>query len=303
MTGTPQAVLSGLSSAARFLTVTVGSGGEKAARDVLAGVGDLCKAVGFRVPGGGLTCVVGIGAEVWPRLFATKPPAHLHPFREVHGGVHHAPATPGDLLFHLRAERADLCFQLATQVVKRLGPHCRVVDEVDGFRSFEQRDLLGFVDGTANPTGQAAVSSALDADGAGYVIVQKYLHDLDGWNALSVEAQEAAMGRTKLDDIELDDKKPDSHVAVNTVVDSHGVEHDIVRDNMPFGAVGRGEFGTYYIGYAADPAVPERMLHRMFVGEPPGNHDRILDFSTAVTGGLFYVPSADFLGALPDPPH
>jgi putative iron-dependent peroxidase len=71
---------------------------------------------------------------------------------------------------------------------------------------------------------------------------------------------------------------------------------------MPFGEVGRGEFGTYYIAYAATPSVTEQMLVNMFIGNPPGNYDRILDFSTAVTGSLFFAPSADFLDDIPDPP-
>ena len=131
--------------------------------------------------------------------------------------------------------------------------------------------------------------------------MQKYLHDLAAWNALPVEEQERVIGRTKLDDIELpDDVKPaNSHVALNTIVDADGTERQIVRDNMPFGSVGAGEFGTYFIGYAPRPSVTEQMLENMFVGDPPGNYDRILDFSTAVTGSLFFVPSADFLDDLP----
>ncbi len=63
---------------------------------------------------------------------------------------------------------------------------------------------------------------------------------------------------------------------------------------MPFGTVGE-TYGTYVIGYASDPAVTERMLHNMLIGHPVGDHDRILDFSTAVTGSLFYIPTVDFL--------
>jgi putative iron-dependent peroxidase len=97
-----------------------------------------------------------------------------------------------------------------------------------------------------------------------------------------------------------DDVKPgNSHVALNTIVDPDGTQRQILRDNMAFGAVGRGEFGTYFIGYAATPSVTEQMLENMFIGDPPGNHDRILDFSTAVTGNLFFVPTGDFLD---DPP-
>ena len=127
--------------------------------------------------------------------------------------------------------------------------------------------------------------------------MQKYVHDLDAWDALRVEEQERAVGRTKLTDIELpdDDKPSNSHVALNTIVDEDGTERQIVRFNMPFGRVGSGEFGTYFIGYARTPDVIERMLENMFIGEPPGNHDRLLDFSTALTGNLFFVPTVDFL--------
>ena len=131
--------------------------------------------------------------------------------------------------------------------------------------------------------------------------MQKYLHDLEAWDALAVEEQERAVGRTKLSDIELsDDVKPaNSHVALNTIIDPDGEQRQIMRFNMPFGRVGAGEFGTYFIGYARSPDVIEQMLTNMFIGKPPGNYDRILDFSTALTGNLFFVPAADFLD---DPP-
>ena len=194
--------------------------------------------------------------------------------------------------------------------MSQLAGAATVVDEVHGFRYFDERDLLGFVDGTENPVGAAAGTAALvgDADpgfaGGSYVIVQKYLHDMAAWNALTTEDQEKVIGRSKLSDIEMpDDVKPaNSHVALNTIEDPDGTERQILRANMPFGEVGRGEFGTYYAGYAATPSVTEQMLVNMFIGNPPGNYDRILDFSTAVTGSLFFAPSADFLDDLPDPP-
>ena len=146
-----------------------------------------------------------------------------------------------------------------------------------GFIYFDERDLLGFVDGTENPTGPAAARATIIGDeepayaGGSYVIVQKYLHDLAGWNALPVEAQEKIIGRTKLSDIELDDSvKPTSaHNALTTIV-VNGAEVDIVRDNMPFGEVGTGEYGTYFIGYARSSATTEQMLqqhvHRLAAG-------------------------------------
>ncbi|WP_406438710.1 Dyp-type peroxidase [Streptomyces sp. NBC_01613] len=306
-----QAVLSPLTSSALFLVVTVDPGGEPVVRELLTDLAGLVRSVGFRLPEGELTCVTGIGSDAWDRLFVGPRPAELHPFREVAGARHIAPATPGDLLFHIKARQPDLCFELATHLMDRLRGIVTVRDEVSGFKYFDERDLLGFVDGTENPTGPAANTAVVigaadpeqdpDFTGGSYVVVQKYLHDLPAWNALPVEAQERAVGRRKLSDIELpDDLKPaDSHVALTTITDPDGTERQILRDNMPFGAPGRGEFGTYFIGYASTPSVIERMLANMFIGDPPGSHDRLLDFSTAVTGTLFHVPTADFLD---DPP-
>jgi putative iron-dependent peroxidase len=306
----PQAVLGPFSEAAIFLVLTVDHGAEDDVRDLLADVAGLTRSVGVRIQEGDLRCITGIGADLWDRLFARPRPAGLHPFREMAGDRHTAVATPGDLLFHLRARRMDLCFELAGQLMNRLAGKVAVADEVQGFKYFDQRDLLGFVDGTENPVGPAAVAAVTvgeedpDFAGGSYVIVQKYLHDIDAWNALTVEEQEHAIGRTKLSDIELpDDVKPaNSHVALNVITDDDGTERQIVRENMAFGRPGAREFGTYFIGYTADPGVIEKMLSNMFIGDPPGNHDRVLDFSTAVTGSLFYAPTADFLDDPPAPP-
>ncbi len=250
---------------------------------------------------------MGIGSDAWDRLFGQPRPAELHPFREIQSGPRHAVATPGDLIFHIRAKRMDLCFELATQIMTKLGGAVAPVDEVHGFRYFDDRDLIGFVDGTENPAGQAAIDAAYvgaeDAafTGGSYVIVQKYLHDLAGWNALPTETQERIIGRTKLSDIELDDvtKPAYAHNALAKVV-VDGKEIKIIRDNMPFGRAAEQEFGTYFIGYARSPQTVERMLENMFVGQPPGNYDRLLDFSVAKTGNLFFVPSATFLENIAD---
>jgi putative iron-dependent peroxidase len=306
----PQDMLSPLTRAALFLVVSIDPGGESRVRDVLPELAGLQRAVGFRAAEATLSCVTAIGSDAWDRLFAGPRPAELHPFRELTGPVHRAVATPGDLLFHIRAQRPDLCFALGSEIMDGLHEAVTVQDEVHGFKYFDVRDLLGFVDGTENPVGRAARDAVLIGPedqaftGGSYVIVQKYLHDLEAWNALAVEAQERAIGRTKLSNIELDDavKAADSHVALTTITDPDGTEREILRDNMPFGAVGRREFGTYFIGYARTPTVIERMLERMFLGAPPARHDRVLDFSTAQTGTSFFVPSADFLDGLPDPP-
>ncbi len=299
-----QAVAAPLTRAAIFLVAKLNPGSENRAilRSFCGDLAPLMRAVEFRDLEGGLSCVIGFGSDAWDRLFGQPRPVELHPFREILAGSRHAVSTPGDLLFHIRAKRMDLSFELATQIMARIGNAVSSVDEVQGFRYFDDRDLMGFVDGTENPRGAAAADAVLvgdeDADFAGgsYVIVQKYLHDLGAWNALTTEAQERIIGRTKLSDIELDDSvKPTSaHNALTTIVEN-GKEIKILRDNMPFGRPGHGEFGTYFIGYSRSPRTIEQMLENMFVGRPPGNYDRLLDFSRAVTGNLFFVPSATFL--------
>ena len=242
----PQPVVQALTRAAIFLvgTINPGSANGSAVRSLCGNLPALLRSVGFRDIEGNLSCVMGIGSDAWDRLFGQPRPSELHPFREIKAGSRHAIATPGDLLFHIRAKRMDLCFELATQIMSRLGEAVSLVDEVHGFRYFDDRDLIGFVDGTENPSGQTALDAAYvgmeDAAFAGgsYVIVQKYLHDLPGWNALSTEAQERIIGRAKLSDIELDDavKPTSAHNALTTVVED-GKEVKILRDNMPFGSI------------------------------------------------------------------
>jgi porphyrinogen peroxidase len=299
-----QLVSSPLTRSAIFLVVTINPGDENRATvlSFCAGLAALVRAVAFRDLEGTVSCIMGVGSEAWDRLFGSPRPAELHPFREFRSGPRHAVSTPGDLIFHIRAKRMDLCFELALQILARFRGAVSTVDEVHAFRYFDQRDLLGFVDGTENPTGSAAADAVFIRDedpgfaGGSYVIIQKYLHNLDAWNSISTEAQEMIIGRTKVADIELDESvKPTSAHNALTVIEEEGREVKILRDNMPFGSPGHGEFGTYFIGYSRCPRTIEQMLENMFIGRPPGNYDRILDFSTAVTGNLFFVPTATFL--------
>jgi putative iron-dependent peroxidase len=309
----PQTVVATLTRAAIFLVVCIGEGSDACAllRSFCADLSGLIRAVEFRDIEAGLTCIAGFGSDAWDKLFASPRPAELHPFREIRSGDRHAVSTPGDILFHIRAKRMDLCFELATEIMDRIGNAVSIADEVHGFRYFDDRDVIGFVDGTENPRGEAAREAVIIGDedpafaGGSYVIVQKYLHDMKAWNGLSIEAQEHIIGRRKLSDIELSDaEKPVSAHNALTVIEENGKELKILRDNMPFGRPGHGEFGTYFIGYSRTPRITETMLQNMFVGRPPGNYDRLLDFSHAVTGGLFFVPSATYLdnvsGEAPD---
>lgn len=289
-----------------FLVLTIRDGAEAGVRALLPEVSALTRSVGFRNPEKTLLNVLGIGSHAWDRLFpGAAKPARLHEFIELDGGKHRAPSTPGDLLFHIRGGSTDLCFELARVLMQRFAPYTDVADEVHAFRYFDQRDVLGFVDGTENPEGKEAYDAVLvtddgQFDGGSYVIVQKYTHDMAAWESTSTEEQERVIGRTKTDDLEFpDDVKPsNSHIALNDVSDPDGNDLDILRYNMVFGNFSAQEMGTYFVGYAKDPGVTELMLENMFLGKPRGNYDRILDFSTAETGGLFYVPPVELLDAI-----
>jgi porphyrinogen peroxidase len=273
---------------------------------VLDGLDDLVKTVGFRDLSGRLSCIAGIGDDLWDRLQLDRRPSELRRFAPIKGPVHAAPSTPGDLLFHIRAERPDLCFEFERILPDSLSDGVSVVDETSGFRYFDARDLLGFVDGTANPTGLDLPAAALVGDedtdfaGGSYVVVQKYLHDLKAWARVPTQVQEAIIGRTKIDNIEIDDDDAPrkSHKSLATIADADGTEYDILRDNMPFGRPGQQEFGTYFIGYSRYLWVIEKMLQRMYVGDPPGAYDRLLDFSTPHTGATFFAPARPTLQKL-----
>ena len=300
----PQNVIGPLTRSAIFLVLCIRQDEDSYARlrDFCAGLSGLIRAVEFRDVEAGLTCIAGFGSDAWDKIFGVPRPAELHPFREIRSGGRHAVSTPGDILFHIRAKRMDLCFELAAQIMDNIGDVVSVADEVHGFRYFDDRDVMGFVDGTENPRGDTAREAAIvgnkDAafEGGSYVIVQKYLHDLRAWNSLPVEMQEKIVGRRKLSDVELSDaEKPAYAHNALTNIEENGRQLQILRDNMPFGRPGHGEFGTYFIGYCRTPSITERMLENMFVGNPPGTYDRLLDFSHPVTGCLFFVPTGTFL--------
>ena len=307
---TPQTILTRKTKAAIFLVATINEGAERTVHDFLPELGGLASSVSSRAPEAALAAIVGIGADAWGRLFDAPRPLSLRPFTPLSGPVHSAPATPGDLLLHIKADQMDQCFEVGRLITEALGDAITVVDEVHGFRYFDLRDLIGFVDGTENPTGQDAIDTITTTDddgyaGGSYVAIQRYVTDFGAWRALSTEEQEAAIGRSKADNIEMsDDVKPtNSHIALNVITDDDGNELDIVRDNMPYGDVsGTGESGTYFIAYSATPDITERMLRNMFLGDPPGNHDRLLDFTTAVTGAQFFAPTVEFLDTPPPLP-
>lgn len=276
-------------------------------RDLCGSLAALVRSMRKREPDGKPSCVMGFGADAWGKLFPEQSyPKELTTFAAIKGDKHTAPSTPGDIYFHIRARRMDICYELAAEITTILESAVESIDETHCFRYFDGRTIIGFVDGTENPEDEDAYYFSTigeeDADftGGSYAFVQKYLHNMKDWNNITVEEQEKVIGRRKLNDLELsDEEKPaNAHNAVTNIEDEEGNELKLMRANLPFANPSKGEYGTYFIGYASTFTTTERMLRNMFIGEPVGNYDRLLDFSTAITGTLFFIPSPDLLEEL-----
>jgi len=261
---------------------------------------NLNNSANVRFPVSRASCVMGIGYEAWLRLQLPAPlPKELANFVPITGGKHTAVSSKGDLHFHIRADTTSICYDMAEAIADILAPVATCTEEIHGFRYWDSRSILGFVDGTENPHGQDREFFGMIGDddpdykGGSYLFVQKYIHDLKAWKNLPTEQQEKVIGRYKPNDIEMSDevKPSNSHIALANV----GDDFKIVRDNMPFGNMATNEMGTYFIAYASTFTTVQKMLNNMFIGSPAGNYDRILDFSTAKTGSLFYVPTFDML--------
>jgi len=261
---------------------------------------NLNNSANVRFPVSRASCVMGIGYEAWLRLQLPSPlPKELANFVPITGGKHTAVSSKGDLHFHIRADTTSICYDMAEAIADVLAPVAICTEEIHGFRYWDSRSILGFVDGTENPHGQDREFFGMIGDddpdykGGSYLFVQKYIHDLKAWKNLSTEQQEKVIGRYKPNDIEMSDevKPSNSHIALANV----GDDFKIVRDNMPFGSMATNDMGTYFIAYASTFTTVQKMLNNMFIGSPAGNYDRILDFSTAKTGSLFFVPTFDML--------
>jgi len=261
---------------------------------------NLNNSANVRFPVSRASCVMGIGYDAWLRLGLPAPlPKELVNFEPIAGSKHTAVSTRGDLHFHIRADTTSICYDMASAITDVLSPVAVSTEEIHGFRYWDSRSILGFVDGTENPQGQDRELFSMVGDedaaykGGSYLFVQKYVHNLTSWKELSTEQQEKVIGRSKANDIEMaDDVKPaNSHIALANV----GDDLKIVRDNMPFGNMSTNEMGTYFIAYASTFTTVQKMLNNMFIGSPAGNYDRILDFSTAKTGSLFFVPTFNMI--------
>jgi len=261
---------------------------------------NLNNSANVRFPVSRANCVMGIGYDAWLRLqLPVSLPKELVNFVPVIGEKHMAVYSKGHLHFHIRADNTSICYDMTAAIAEILDPVAISIEEIHGFRYWDSRSILGFVDGTENPQGQDREVFSMVGDddpvykGGSYLLVQKYIHDLTAWKSLTTEQQEKVIGRYKPNDVEMaDDIKPsNSHIALANV----GDDFKIVRDNMPFGNMATNEMGTYFIAYASTFGTVQKMLNNMFIGSPVGNYDRILDFSTAKTGSLFFVPTFNMM--------
>jgi putative iron-dependent peroxidase len=297
---TPQSViLPAPGASALFLVLRVpelARDGAEAAR-IAARAPALARAVAKLAPRARLASAIAYGAALWDAASPGARPRGLHPFAPIENGALRAPATPGDLLLHVTSQRADLNLELALRLRAALGARAEVVDEVHGFTYLDSRDLTGFIDGTENPSGARARAAAAligreDAAFAGgsYVFTQRYVHDLARWNAQPLAEQEGAVGRRKRDSKELLAKlKPATAHISRVVIEENGAELEIVRHSFPYGTT--SEAGLFFIAYTRDLAIPERMLARMLGASGDGLHDRLMDFTRAVSGATFFAPS------------
>ena len=254
-------------------------------------------------PASGLVCVVGFGSDFWDVISPGKRPAALAPFKARRAGDRVAPATGGDLMLHIISDRADLNFELALQIRACLGGLAEVMEEARSLNYLDGRDLTGFIDGTENPQGAERPSVALVGDedpdfaAGAHIFVQRYIHDLARWRSLPIGEQEKVIGRRKADSAELaaEEKPPTAHIS-RVSIEEGGAELKIVRCSFPYGTT--SEAGLFFIAYARNPGIPEKMLDRMIGSGAAAPHDRLLEFTRPVAGATFFAPSIENLRSL-----
>lgn len=305
MTAPQSGILPEPSESALFLVLRVRDRAReaRAVARAAARIPALTQKLAKTAPRARLVSVVAFGSELWDAVSPGARPAGLQPFRAIENAGLRAPATGGDLLVHLISRRPDLCFELALQIRNELGDRVEVLDEVHGFRYLDLRDLTGFIDGTENPKGKARAGVALIGEqdrrfaGGSFVFTQRYIHDLAKWGGLSVRDQERIIGRRKRDSKELSDraKPPSAHIS-RTVIEEAGEELEIVRHSFPYGTT--REKGLFFIAYTNDLAIPQKILTRMMGAAGDEHHDRLMEFSHAVSGAHFFAPSLRTLRAL-----
>ena len=244
---------------------------------------------------------IAFGPELWAKLYHTTPEGfkQLEPIQ----GAFEMPVVPADVLIHIASARTDICFALSQSFFDGIQNQVEVLDARVCFRYLDGRDLTGFIDGTENPqfpddraeTALLGEDSGIFEDGS-FIFAQRYVHELEKWKRLKVDAQENVIGRSKLESIEMDDEhKPENaHIARVVIEDNEGEELEILRHSLPYGD-GQGQQGLFFIAYTKDLTRIDRMLVNMFGTQGDGIHDRLLHFVTPMDGAYFFAPNEEVL--------
>jgi porphyrinogen peroxidase len=241
----------------------------------------------------GVNLVVGFRPELWRELRPRELPARVAGFdRDLEGTDGFVmPATQHDAVLWFAGSAPDIVFDETRLAIRGIDPVATVASETPGWPYRQDRDLTGFVDGSENPTvpeapGVAIVPEGKPGAGGSILLLQKWEHDTDRWEALPVAAQERVIGRTKAASVELDPKPPDSHVA-RTDQDRFG---KIFRRNVPYGTA--TNHGTMFVGFCAEQAPLARMLESM-AGSLDGKRDALTRYTRPITGAYYFVPSSE----------
>lgn len=302
-------ILAAKTEHALFITFRrrIGRRASNAIRHALADIPARTRQLANTDPDSLFCSAIGFGLRIWPELWGEHRPRELRPFPSISGAIHPAPATEADLILHLRAHRYDYLHEFANRVVTEFAEWLEVVESVHCFDFHGGRDLTGFAEGAGNPVEEEKPAVALVGDedpewaGGSYLHVQRYVHNLEQWERLPIKQQETVIGRCKVNDVEIeeDDRAKTAHLS-RVAVHDHGQELHILRQSMPYGSPG-GEQGSMFCCYCRTPSHFERMLTRMVAPTSDGRVDLLLNFTRAVTGGAFFVPSETRIRALGHP--
>ncbi|WP_028022473.1 Dyp-type peroxidase [Enterovibrio calviensis] len=271
--------------------------------DALSQLPGIQKSIRQKDPSANISVTIGFSANAWPLLFPDLSlPAELHVFPEMTDGARHFPSTAGDIFLMVKSERKDLNFQIAKYSAKALSGVADLTEDIQGYKYLDNRDMIDFVDGTENPIDEERLESVLVDDendtyrGGSYLVVQRYIDRQSLWDDQPTEHQEKVVGRTKMDDIELDDEEKPVWAHNNkSKVEIDGEEVKMYRQNRPYGnAI---EHGTMFVGFSKTPSIIETSLTQMINADENGDYDRLLDFVEAKTGASYFVPSQSFIDA------
>ena len=236
--------------------------------------------------------VVGLGLPTLAALGREVDGLRVHP--SLAGPGVSVPSTQAGLWLWLRGDDRGELLHRSRDLVDALVDGFELDDVIDGFRFREGRDLSGYVDGTENPEGDAAVAAAFDPSGGSFVAVQRWIHDLDRLEAMAPEDRDHIVGRRLEDNEELDDAPVTAHVK-RTAQESFSPEAFVLRRSMPW-ADPDGE-GLVFVAFGRSFAAYEALLGRM-VGHEDGLTDALFRFTRPVSGSYFWCPAIDADGRL-----